>query len=61
MKYNKMQQSKFSLPVTATDATSGIYRLMDNIYIYGIFGIYIYVYIVDIDLNSEVKQRMKYL
>ena len=22
MKYNKMQQSKFSLPVTATDATS---------------------------------------
>ena len=26
MKYHKMQQSKFSLPVTATDATSGMHK-----------------------------------
>ena len=31
MKYNKMQQSKFSLPVSATDATSGYDIVMISI------------------------------
>ena len=32
MKYHKMQQSKFGLPVTATNATSGFYA-WDCIYV----------------------------